>query len=405
MTPKKWSFPVLKAAKWTSYAPDSVSADSAESTKFEDWVLWVRAGDLPLDLPLDPNARHPNIDKPTPRAIAETLRDAPGEFVKRNNGICMVAQACHLRDNQASLVLNTISEEEEREDGRRGDGILNGGHTYAVLRALIQEAITLDGKGESPSPDPRDAVVRIEVQTGVTEDELADISRARNKSEPVAEFSLKNLGNAWQDIKKVLSKEVRSRVAFMENDPDAPDALYDVGDLIRLLALFNNRVYPADKKEPISAYTSEKRLIANWKRADYEHLLQHLPELIELHDEAVKMFPEVMKVPGNVSGVVKHEKKPLVLLSGKKSKYFIPPPFTFPVLAALRVFLADDGSRWIVPPATLVKDPRYMRSLVTETWTQYKAAGRHSAAFFGRNKQVWRMLALTAMVKRQSVAA
>lgn len=75
------------------------------------------------------------------------------------------------------------------------------------------------------------------------------------------------------------------------------------------------------------------------------------------------------------------------------------------MLAALRVFLAEDGSKWLVKPDTLIKDERYLRSLVAETWTQYKAAGRSSAAFFGRNKQVWRMLALTAMVKRQSVSA
>ncbi len=403
MIPKKWSFPVLKAAKWTSYAPDS--ENDGPNDKFEDWVLWVRASALPLDIPLDPNARHPDISKPTPRAIAETLRMAPGEFVKRNNGICMVAQGCHLKENQATLVLNTISEDEEKEEGRRGDGILNGGHTYAVLRALIQEAITREQGGDAPTPDPRDAVVRLEVQTGVSEDDLADISRARNRSEPVAEFSLKNLGNAWQDIKKVLPKDVRSRVAFMENDPEAPDAIYDVGDLIKLLALFNSRVYPPDKKEPISAYTSEKRLIATWKKADHEHLLKHLSEFIRLHDETAMMFVKEMGKAGKVNGVVVHDKSaPLMLLSGKTSRHYIPPPFTFPVLAALRVFLAEDGSKWLVSPDTLIKDDRYVKSLVAETWTQYRAAGRSSAAFFGRNKQVWRMLALTAMVKRQGIA-
>lgn len=402
METRKWSFPVLKAAKWTSYGPDG----GDENQKFEDWVLWVRADALPLDLPLDPNARHPDITKATPRAIAQTLLEAPEEFVKRNNGIVMVARQCIVKDNRATLILNTITEDEERSDGRRGDGILNGGHTFAVLRAKISEADERESEGEAPSPDPRSAVVRVEVQTGLAEEDLAEISRARNKSEPVAEFSLKNLGNAWQDIKRVLPKEIRARVAFMENDPEAPDAIYDVGDLIRLLALFNAKLYPPDSKEPIAAYTSEKRLIATWKTSDHEHLLRHLPELIRLHDEVALMFPKVMGSPGKVSGVKTYQKStPLTLLGGKTAKYFIPPPFTFPVLAALRVFLMPDGSKWIVPPEKLIKDDRYARALVAETYTQYRSTGRSSAAFFGRNKQVWRMLALTAMVKRQSVAA
>lgn len=70
--------------------------------------------------------------------------------------------------------------------------------------------------------------------------------------------------------------------------------------------------------------------------------------------------------------------------------------------AALRAFLADDAT-WVVPVDTLIKDEDYIKALVTETWTQYRTSGRSSAAFFGRNKQVWRMLALTALVKRQSL--
>lgn len=393
MQQKKWTFPVLKAARWAS---DTTDGD--DTARFENWVLWISVSALPLDFPLDPNARHPDLNKPTPKAIARTLTNEPSEFVKRNSGICMVARSCLVRDNVATILLNLVDDQEERDDGRRGDGILNGGHTYGTIKKVLAEFVA-----NEDDVDPRTAVVRLEVQTGLAEDDLAEISRARNKSEPVEEFSLKNLGNAWQDLKQQLPAEMRKRVAFMENDPAAPDADFDVGDLVRLLALFNSRLYPVGEKDPIHAYTSEKRLIATWSADDYRHLLPHLIELVRLHDEVTLLYPKVVNNFGNVSGVIPHGKKPITLLGGKTSKYFVPPPFTFPVLAALRAFLSDDGSRWIIEPDVLVADERYMKALIQETWSQYRTAGRNSAAFFGRNRQVWKMLALMALVKRQSL--
>lgn len=403
MQQRKWSFPVLKAARWASTG----ERDQEPSSLFEDWVLWVRAADLPTNLPLDPNARHPDISGSTPKAIAATLRNEPAEFVKRNGGITMVARSCRIKDSVATLVLNVVDEQEEHEDGRRGDGILNGGHTYAVMMEVLSEPAVLGDNGEEGAqPDPREAVVRIEVQTGLAESDLPDISRARNKHTPVAEYSLKNLGNVWNTIKKELTPEIRSRVAFMENDPDAPDADYDVGDLVQLLALFNNKLYPiTGSKDPIAAYTSEKRLITNWRVEDYAHLVPQLPTLINLRDDVILLYPKVMGKAGKVNGVISYKGDPLTLLSGKQSDYWIPNPFTFPVLAALRAFLSDDGKKWFVQPKTLIKDPEYAKALVEEAWRQYRSTAKSSAAFFGRNRQVWRMLALTALVRRQAMEA
>jgi hypothetical protein len=189
----------------------------------------------------------------------------------------------------------------------------------------------------------------------------------------------------------VLPKEIRSRVAFMEGDPEAPNAEFNVGDILRLLALFNPKLYPPESKDPVTAYTSEKNLIVFWKKGDYEHLLPHVVKFIELHDEVAGLFVKEMDSPGKVKGVIAYTRKgdsPLVLLSGKTSRHFIPPPFTFPVLAAMRVFLATDGSKWTVHPETLIKDPRFAKALVASAWALYKKEGRSRAAFFGRNRQV-----------------
>jgi hypothetical protein len=395
MQTKKWSFPVLKAARW---ATDSEDTD--DNARFEDWVLWVKAGDLPKDLPLDPNARHPDLENKTAKAIARTLREAPEEFVKRNNGICMVARSCIVRDNVATLHLNVIGDDEE-EEGRRGDGILNGGHTYCVMRAVVEAGVITDDDDVDAEVDPGTAVVRVEVQTGLVEDVLADISRARNLSTPVQEYSLKNLGMAWEDIKRVLPKSLRENIAFMENDPEAPKAEHDVGDVVKLLALFNNKMYPIEKeRHPTAAFTSEKTLVTKWQRDDFQDLLPHLGEFLSLHDETHRLFQEAFAKPGKVDGVEKVEGNDVTLLGGTKPKYRFPNGLVFPVLAALRVFFDNNNGKWRVAPADLMKKGGIAEVLVADAVKQYREMGKSNAAFYGRNKQVWAMLGMRAQLLR-----
>lgn len=396
MQSKKWTFRVLKAARWAS----------EHEVPFENWILWVRAKDMPLDFPLDPNARYPDLKAKVARAIEKTLQTQPEEFIKRNNGLCMVAQKCVVRDNVATLYLDQVSEDEE-DEGRRGDGILNGGHTYAVLRAVLNEQAKerRQGRWEPTDPDVEQAVIRIEVQTGLSEDQLADISRARNLSSPVKEFSLRNLGKSWEAIKNALPKDLRSRFAFMENDPEAQNAEYDVGDLVKLLVLFNSKLYPPGQKDPVAAFTSEKALISRWRPEDFEHLLKHLPTFIKLHDDLALMFPELMKStggkPGKLDGVQVAEKQRYHLMGGRESKYKIPAAFLFPVLAALRVFLAETGSKWLVAPEDLVMDGGVAEMLLLDAMRHYKNNGRSNASFFGRNRQVWELLCMRAQLLRQ----
>lgn len=402
MHQKTFTIPVLKAVHWTS--PDTY--EEGTGRPFANWVMWARAKDLPRDLPLDPNARYPDITRKTPKAIAATLRHDPGEFVRRNGGLTMVAQDVVVVNDVARLRLNVVDETEEREEGRRGDGILNGGHTYAVIRKVLEE------ERDGESTDPGNAVVRIEIQTGVPEENLPEISRARNRAEPVQEYSLRNLGNAWGGIKRVLPPGVRKRVKFQEGDSEAaPDAEYDVGDIVKLMALFNIKLYPVGEKEPLAAYTSEKRLVQGWNADDFGWMLPRLPDIIMLHDGVVMAFPEVVRgmvgkqaKPGKIDGWVNVKKQGgWRLIGGELSDYVIPAPFTFPVLAALRVFLREDGSGWTVPVSQMLIHPGIVPQLCAETYNEYKRSGRSSAAFFGRNRQVWKMLALEMVVRKQEM--
>ncbi len=176
MDQQKLSFPILKAAHWSVPIKSEDAADEQTAT-FANWILWVRVRSLPSDLPLDPNARNPVLEGRIPEAIEATLRERPVEFVRLNSGLTIVARACNVRDYQATLILQSFSEKEEQEDGRRGDGLLNGGHTYAIIQQVLKD--TPADAIPAGMPDPGEAVVRVEVQTGLREEDLADISRAR----------------------------------------------------------------------------------------------------------------------------------------------------------------------------------------------------------------------------------
>lgn len=424
---KKWNFPVIKAARYKS---------GKEPHEFENWVVWVRAEDLPLDFPLDPNARHPDLHGRVPRAIERTLVEEPVEFLKRNAGLCMVARACLVQANRATLSLNVTNHAEEYEEGRRGDGVLNGGHTYAVLRKVMndqaaqrkaaekeaakeaKEAAKVEAKAKGELEvldivdtkeveqeelhDAREAIVRLEVQVGLREEDLADISRARNLSTPVQEFSLRNLGNAWGPIKHALKPKERSRFAFMEGDDEAPSARYDVGDLVRLLVLFNSKLYPTEDADPVAAFTSEKSLITRWNAPDFEHILGHLSEFLMLHDAVMDTFPFYMgRNPGNYNGVTTAQGDEMFeLMGGHESKYLVPISFVFPVVAALRVFLKEDGRGWAVDPKSLGNVGGPVHILVKDALRIYRDMGKASIAFFGRNRQVWETLRTKALLLR-----
>jgi hypothetical protein len=66
------------------------------------------------------------------------------------------------------------------------------------------------------------------------------------------------------------SSSTESTPAFKPNDPEAPDELYDTTDLIRRLALLNNKMFPAEQgSHPVQAYTSI-RTVVNPKSAIQE---------------------------------------------------------------------------------------------------------------------------------------
>src|SRR5271166_5925011 len=98
------------------------------------WVFVVAARDLPRDLPLDANARLPNVIKnPTCSEMRETLLTRPELFQIFNGGMVCTATSVDVRQEGDEKWVDVTFDQD------RLQGLVNGGHTYGTLLHLIHD--------------------------------------------------------------------------------------------------------------------------------------------------------------------------------------------------------------------------------------------------------------------------
>ncbi len=349
----------------------------------ELWTLTVRLKDLPRTFTYGPNARFASLDKKPAKEMLATLASDPEAFVLNNNGIMLVAESLRAESDSVELVCHEAETDEEMP----GHGILNGGHTYKAL----QEALA------NPSEYPRaadEAVVVVTVGLGIGKDdreEISRISKARNTSEKVPLHALRELNGDWSDLKRYLPEEARPLVAFKPGEN--PEAEFDVTDVVRRLALFNNRLFPAQESaHPVAAYTSIGSLVKKYDQKHFFDVAPLLPDILRLEELVVQYYESssgqkardqaklgvITKLSGN-------SPQPMTLLSGYRSSMTLADPYVLPVVAAFRVFVLDGA--WKADMATLWD--KYGARVVGALLDAYKEQGKSSAAVFGRSKGSW----------------
>jgi hypothetical protein len=273
--------------------------------------------------------------------------------------------------------------ESEQDEDAPGHGVLNGGHTYKVLHhALSSKDAKFKDVGEN-------AFVSLTVGIGIPEDEIWRISRARNTSEKVPLHALRELAGDWSIVKAHLPPASRHLVAFKPNDPEAPNELYDTTDLIRRLALLNNKMFPAeDGIHPVSAYTSIGSIVKKYKPVDFKEVAPFLPDALKLEEMIVRHWEAMRGRGGDKFPITRASgcgTESMQLLSGYEAGITLADPFVLPVLAAFRVFITN--GRWISPMEELWE--KYGPKTIQALWETYKETGRGSAATFGRAKGSW----------------
>ena len=171
-------------------------------------IVIVAAEDIPSNLPLDANARLPNVIKnKTCKEQRETLLQSPELFQILNSGIICTASNIHVSQEGNEQFI-------EVGFAQYTEGIVNGGHTYATLLHVLHDntsysegkdlkvVLEKDRDGGDPTfydlmsnDDTRieriararkKAQVQMEIVAPIKDSELlAQIGRARNLSQGV----------------------------------------------------------------------------------------------------------------------------------------------------------------------------------------------------------------------------
>lgn len=268
----------------------------------ERHTFLMKVSDLP-DLPLDPNPRGQRIDRGIYKQVMESLLTNDGYFLWKNHGITILAKSVRKIDD--------VTYEVEMEPEHHG--IVDGGHTYHIIRdAVLENGQTLDQQA-----------VEVRVFTGIVPQELeaVEVAGALNTTMQVQEMSLANLAGKFNWLKELLEDEPYfDHIAWRENEKKA----YDARDLVVLIDMFNIRRFPPNTEDhPTRAYNNKGEVLKDYVKdpAVYQRFAPIVKDILVLFDTISLDGPKIHTQQGGRAGrldfvKVKHSKK-----SGPKPKF------------------------------------------------------------------------------------
>jgi hypothetical protein len=397
------------------------------------WVLVVAARDLPRDLPLDANARVPNVIKnPTCGEMRETLLTRPELFQIFNGGMVCTATAVDVKQEGNEQWVDVAFDQDQLQ------GVVNGGHTYGTLLHVIHDhpvyaegmpLKTVLAKKDKVTDNPdlaalvedeeklaeriakaRDrALVQLELVAPVSEpDLLAQIARARNLSQSVDQTALQNLAGKYDLMKRVLGeapspfgKHFIDRVVWKTNQEVPEDSQeVPVKSLIHLLALMNTRLYPPGAKVANQVYVRSGVVIREFGEAEgedstfYDKLTEILPEFIRLYDHIYLTLPETNSsfpwADGKPPSERKSRKKAFTTpLLAKTCSSKVSGAFVWPVFSAFRQLIEQVASgtlRFKTDPIDLFEQKK--AELSSTIQTTFENQGR-VVGMVGKTTDAW----------------
>jgi hypothetical protein len=379
---------------------------------------YVKIADLPLDLPSDVNPRAQNTESRVARQISQGLVDDSDIFHLLNRGMTITAYNAKYNAKTEQLTL-------ELAGGYYG--VLDGGHTYAVIKKNLTPYLESQHSNEEKTekaektktkdveverPEFLDAFVRVEVIVGVKTDLLVDIARSRNTSAQVKDESLANLEGSFDWLKEQLFKtRFGEQIAYKENEDDAQFPI-DVREIVSLLTLFHPK-FQDSENPPIMGYTSKGRCLELFREDEegYKALRPIIPSILEMYDYIHLKFADIYKSIGGFGGIgdedkrkkdqkgvklakvtgVKHleEGFPLYYI-GETAHFRFPDGWLLPCLAAMRGLCSyKTVIRWKADPKAFFD--KVGRSLVKMTLESSVALGRNPNAV-GKSRPHWMQL-------------
>lgn len=298
------------------------------------------------------NVRDAKTQSSVSKSIRKTLTDDPSSFFFRNRGMTLIVEKTEF-DNQKNVI------ELEFSDPRK-NGLLDGGHTYSVIREYLQNL---------PEEELVDltAFVKIEIIEGISDDELiTNIVEARNTSTQVKEQSLEELRKSYEAIHAILdNKPYGKRIAYKEYElgEDGEPKDVDIKEILSYLVCFDVDSF-SSTKHPIKAYSTKALVIDHFKqnKQNMEKFIPLIPQILELRDHIYFNLPSAYNKGGEgkfggLKGVIYTQNKSRMdkehlVFTGQDSEYRIPSGFIYPILAAFRnlVKVKDGKCEWKTDP-------------------------------------------------------
>jgi hypothetical protein len=342
-----------------------------------EWVNW-----------LEVNARDSTNKGRVPQAIRQTLTDKPEWFAEYNRGLTIVASRVEWDNKTKQLTI-------EFKD-REYDGILDGGHT---LHAILDQ---MDQRSEE-SHDLPECYCNLEIFTGLEGDVIPSVVEARNTSKQVTSKSLLNLDGRFDFLKEAIGPEKTKLISWKENEEGALDVREFVGMLTALDAMSF-----AGNSHPVVAYSGKesciKRFSASENEQKYSKLLKVAPDVLEMWDSIQYWLPSQYNQQGpklgtgggrfgRLSGVksLPAKRRKWLPFIKKYSEYDIPTGYIYPILAAFRAMLEDEGDFWVwggkLNPLKLIEEG--LASEIFVGSVRDSISTYHNANRTGKDVQAW----------------
>lgn len=354
---------------------------------------YVSVNDLPSELLqwMDTNPRAQNLDSAVCKAISQSLQSKDGQFHLLNRGVLLSAE----RVSEKSGVLSVVMNDPECH------GDIDGGHT---LRIILRD------RERGPLPEQ---FVPIEIITGLASP--VELAEARNTSAAIDRRTLEELHNSYEVLKVILSGRAYStRIEYRQNEMRGVSGKIDVRDIIGIINMFNQRIYPVDRKpfgvsnHPIGVYGAKEKNLENFLRmglpasASREEcqvlrnqvLLQMapiIPSILDLWDLVERDLPLV--------NPKKYAKQRLCKIGGYRTRisgqavsYDVPATLIYPVVGAFRALVQVDENglyHWAAVPADIwqqCKEQIFM-SVMDECETK-----RGNAQSIAKSTVLWNLL-------------
>ena len=318
--------PELSPIKDPTHLPESdpfVSSNSV-SPGVTHYIGIVPVSGIATNLPNTPNLREANTKTPVAKDVALSLRSNDGNFHLKNKGITMLATSV-VRNGSGWDVVLTLS------DAQDSDGILDGGHTYAVIRDELKDGTVLDKQY---------VFVYVRTNVPVADGLRAQIAEALNKTTAVSAGSLLNRLGEFDWIKQVLS-DAACAVAWRQNESGVK-----VEELIARLYACNEVVTDHHKSyssraTTLSAYRKEPKILTSHRNAVADTLWLYEQIVFSLADKAEALLGKrALTIAGNQAPLMDDS------YAGRKRK--LVGGVALPILSSIRACLidTDDGLGW-----------------------------------------------------------